>query len=199
MSKKYFVDKDHAVMTEYYDFINADEHSSDETEKTMNTLIQKDPLFLDPYLVLSELYQSEGDLEKAEKILEQAYEMAIKAITDRKKNWPNEMLWGHLENRHIIRTLLNKAMNLWLKGENEDALDLLRKLLRSNPIDNIGARTYILAIRLGMKFGEFESQMMSEQGYGYDGKKMMEFEEKMKDFPDEFDWWFEVVNEDLKN
>lgn len=90
-------------------------------------------------------------------------------------------------------------MNLWVKGENEEALELLRKLLHSNPRDNIGARTYILAIRLGMKFDEFETEMMSEQGYGYDGTKMMEFEEKMKDFPDEFDWWFKAVKEDLEN
>ncbi len=198
MSKKYFVDKDHAVMTEYYDFLDSEELSPIKTKKKMKELIKEDHLFLDPYLILFELYQGERDLKKAEKMLEEAYEMAIKAITDKKGNWPNEMLWGHFKNRHIIRTLLNKAMNLWMKDENKDALDLLRKLLRSNPRDNIGARTYILAIRLGMKFDKFEMQMMSGEGYGYDGDKMMKFEEKMKDFPDEFGWWFKAMKEDME-
>lgn len=40
-------------------------------------------------------------------------------------------------------------------------MDLLRKLLRSNPRDNIGARHYILVVRLGMTFAEFEMQMAS--------------------------------------
>jgi tetratricopeptide (TPR) repeat protein len=197
MSKKYFVDKNHAAMAEYYDFIDSEERSFDKTEKKMKKFIQGDLSFLDPYLILFELYQNEMRLHEADEILERAYKIAIETITDKKGKWPDEMLWGHLENRHIIRTLLNKAMNLWLKGKNEDALDLLRKLLRSNPGDNIGARTYILAIRLGKRFDEFETQMMSDYGYGYDGKKMMEFEEKMKDFPDEFDWWFETVKEDI--
>jgi|WetSurMetagenome_2_1015567.scaffolds.fasta_scaffold05285_8 tetratricopeptide (TPR) repeat protein len=194
MSKKYFVDKDHAVMTDYYDFLDVGEENQAKVEKQMKEFIKKDPLFLDPYLILFELYQSKKDIKSGEQILEDAFQIAIKTIADRKGIWPEEMAWGHLENRHIIRTLLNKAMNLWAHGENEPALDLLRKLLRSNPRDNIGARNYILAIRLGMTFAEFETQMASE--YGYDGKKMMEFEEKMRKFPDEFDWWFKAVNEE---
>jgi tetratricopeptide (TPR) repeat protein len=199
MTKKYFVDKNHSVMTEYYDFLNLEERASAKTEKKMKKFIQEDPQFFDPYLILFELYKNEGDLEKAEKILEQAFKKAIEKITDKKGNWPKEMSWTYLENRHIIRTLLNKALNLWVKGKNEEALKLLRKLLRSNPRDNIGARHYILAIHLGMKFDEFENQMMSEYGYGYDGMKMIEFEEKMKNFPDEFDWWFEAIKEDEEN
>lgn len=193
MSKKYFVDKDHSVMTDYYDFLDSDNNTPAKTEKKMMEFIKTDPAFLDPYLILFEFYQNKKEVEKAREILDQAYQIAIKTIADRKGIWPEEMLWGHLENRHIIRTLLNKAMNLWAHGEEEPALDLLRKLLRSNPRDNIGARNYILAIRLGMTFAEFETQMASE--YGYDGKKMMEFEEEMKKFPDEFDWWFKAVNE----
>jgi len=194
MSKKYFTDRDHTVMMEYYDFLDSEQRTPAKTEKKMQGFITKDPTFLDPYLILFELYQSKPNIEKAQEVLEQAYQIAIKTITDRKGNWPNEIPWGHLENRHIIRTLLNMAINLWVKGENKGALDLLRKLLRSNPRDNIGARSYILAIRLGMKFDEFEIKMMSKEGY-YDGMKMMKFEEKMKDFPDEFAWWFETTKE----
>ena len=39
MSKKYFVDKDYAVMTEYYDFMDSDDCSPDKTKKKMEKLI----------------------------------------------------------------------------------------------------------------------------------------------------------------
>lgn len=196
MARKYFVDKDHAVMEEYYDFLDSEEGQSPEkTEIKMKQFIEKDPKFLDPYLILVDLYAFNEDFDRAEETLDRAFELAMKIITDKDGNWPDEMLWGHLENRHIIRTLLNKAIGLWTEGENDDALELFRKLLRSNPNDNIGARHYILAIRLGMTFDEFETQMMSGSGYGYDGRRMMEFGRKMKDFPDEFDWWFEATEE----
>lgn len=168
MPQKDFVDKDHPVMSDYYDFLDS-ERSPRKTEKKMMEFIKEDPQFLDPYLMLFELYQDEGDFKKAEEILDQAYKIALKTVTDKKGNWPDEMLWGFLENRHIIRTFLNKALNLWIKDKNEEALKLLRKLLRSNPRDNIGARNYILAIRLGMEFDQFETKMRSQ--YGYDGKK----------------------------
>ncbi len=69
---------------------------------------------------------------------------------------------------------------------------MLRKLLRSNPGDNIGAREYILAIRMGMTFEEFEKTFQSQ--FGYDALKMMEwFDKNSRRFPDEFDWWKKAV------
>lgn len=180
-------------MTDYYDFIDLNEENPEIIEKKMKEFIKEDPLFLDPYLVLYDLYQRDLNFDKADKILEDAYQETIKLITDKETNWPRELLWVHLENRHIIRVLLNKSLSLWNKGKANDSLDLLRKLLRSNPNDNIGARTYILAIRLGITFEEFEKKMMTKDGLGYDGKKMWKFEEKMKEFPDEFDWWFKLM------
>jgi hypothetical protein len=87
MSKKYFVDKDHKIMNEYYDFIDSEQKSPEETEKEMKKFIEKDPLFLDSYLILFELYQYNDDLDKANEISESAYEKAIKLITDKKGNW----------------------------------------------------------------------------------------------------------------
>ena len=45
-----------------------------------------------------------------------------------------------------------------------------------------------------MKFNDFEDKMASKYG-GYDGNKMMKFEEKMRDFPDEFSWWFKATDQ----
>lgn len=192
---KCFVDKNHDIMNEYYDFMDSGEESTSKVEQKMREFIKKDPLFLDPYIMIYNIYLEANEVEQADSILNEAYEAAIKTITDKKGEWPDELEWGFLENRHIIRTLLNKAISHWHKEENDKALSLLRKLLKSNPHDNIGARNFILAILLDMKYGDFENKMMSKNGYGYDGKKLMEFEEKMKDFPEEFDWWFKVMEE----
>ena len=61
-----------------------------------------------------------------------------------------------MENRHIIRTILIKAISLWKAGKTDYALNLFRKLLKSNPGDNTGVRNYILAIRMKMSFKKFE-------------------------------------------
>ncbi|MDG6219399.1 MAG: hypothetical protein QCI00_08155 [Candidatus Thermoplasmatota archaeon] len=67
------------------------------------------------------------------------------------------------------------------------ALDLLRKLLRTNPGDTIGSRNYILAIRMNMKYGEFEDRF--DKG-GYYGMEMMDwFDGNYKRYPNEFKWW----------
>jgi len=64
--------------------------------------------------------------------------------------------WGWLENRHIIKAILNKALSHWVKGETDEALELFRKILSTNPGDNPGVRFYILAIKQGMSYREFE-------------------------------------------
>jgi len=70
---------------------------------------------LDSYLIPYQILEDEGDLNKVEKVLDEAYRRAIALITDKDGNWPNvlERVW--LENRHIIRTILNKALLLWRK------------------------------------------------------------------------------------
>ena len=103
------------------------------------------------------------------------------------------MEWIYLENRHIIRTILNKAISLWDKGENEEALDLLRKLLKTNPDDNIGARNYILAIRTGMTHAGFENKF--DKGGCYDSTLYDWFDKNHKKYPDEFGWWTEATKE----
>ena len=73
-------------------------------------------------------------MQEAENVLDKAYNRTIKIITDNKGNWPDIMEWGWLRNRHIVRTLLNKALLLWQKDKNEESSLILRKLLRTNPL-----------------------------------------------------------------
>ncbi|MEA2006416.1 MAG: tetratricopeptide repeat protein [Acidobacteriota bacterium] len=189
-----YVDKNHEVVKVYYDLCEEyDGRNAESIERQLKQLIEKDPDFLDSYLFLYEILQDEVNLKEAEKVLNEAYGRALKMITDKRGNWPDILEWGWLENRHIIRTILNKAISLWRNKEIDNALDLFRKLLRTNPGDNVGARDYILAIRMGMSFEKFEERF-NKGGY-YDMKLVNWFDKNYKKFPDEFDWWEEAIKE----
>jgi tetratricopeptide (TPR) repeat protein len=194
MQESGFVDKSRRVQSKYYDTldrIDAEEMRYQKIVKLMNRLIDEDPDFLDPYLEIYEIYQYENKDKKARQVLEKAYKRAINLITDKKGDWPSVLLWGFLENRHIIRTILNKALLEWDDRNDAKALELLRKLLKTNPNDNIGAREYILAIRMGFTMAGFEDRF-NKGGY-YDMEVTTWFEEHAPKFPDEFDWWFEEM------
>lgn len=189
-----YVDKEHEVMHVYYDLCERyDRRNVKTVKRQLKKLIEKDPDFLDSYLLLYQILRDEGDLSEAEKILNEAYKRALKLIIDKEGNWPDILDWMWLENRHIIRTILNKAISLWESGERDSALDLFRKLLKTNPGDDVGARDYILAIRMNMSFEEFEKRF-NKGGY-YDSELLEWFDENYKKFPDEFDWWEKVVEE----
>lgn len=189
-----YVDKDHKVTGAYYDLFEKYNGSNEKSiKRELKQFIEKDPNFLDSYLLLHEILQDEGNLQEAEKILNEAYEKGLKLITDKKDNWPDILEWGWLENRHIIRTILNKAISLWKNKEIDNALDLFRKLLKTNPGDNVGARDYILAIRMNMDFEEFEKRF-NKGGY-YNNELIEWFDKTYKKFPDEFDWWEKAIEE----
>ena len=187
MKKRVYIDKEHEVMTYFYDLC---EICNDETagfvKKELRKLIEKDPDFLDSYLFLYEILVEEGSEEGAEELLNEAYERAIKMITKDGK-WPDILEWSILENRHIIRTILNKALYEWDEGNKNEALELFRKLLKTNPCDNVGARFYILAIRMNLSFDEFENRFNKGEYYN---KELNEwFYKNYKKFPDEFADW----------
>jgi hypothetical protein len=64
-----------------------------------NQLIEKYPDFLDSYVFLYQILQDEGNLEEADKTLNEAYERALKLITDKKGNCPDVLEWLWLEKR----------------------------------------------------------------------------------------------------
>ena len=198
MTKRFkeYIDKDHRVMNTYYDLCERyDGRNVKSMKKQLNQLIEQDPDFLDSYLLLCDILEGEGNVAEAEKLLDDAYERAVKLITDKNSNWPDVLEWGWLENRHIIRTILNKAISLWKNNEIDGTLDLFRKLLKTNPGDNVGARDYILAIRMNMSFEDFEKRF--NKGGFYDMELSDWFDKNYKSFPDEFDWWEKAVEEEM--
>jgi tetratricopeptide (TPR) repeat protein len=192
-----FVDGDHPAIMRFYALAERYEQSgpSPVVQKGLEELIQRDPDFFDSYLMLAEIRAKQGQRAAAGELLETAYQRALTRILDAKGQWPKSLEWGWMENRHIIRTFLNKAIALWTGGETEAALELFSRLLHSNPNDNAGVRWYILAIRLGMTFTGFEKKFGSQ--YGYDGMKLIEwFDTNIGKFPDDFDWWQKAVGEE---
>ena len=189
---KEFIDKQHPTTDDYFRIM---ERFTGENApyiiSRLKKLIQRDPDYFEPYSSLSELHALTGNVLEAEKVLNNAYKRALKRILDEKGQWPDVLKWDVVENRHLIRALLNKAILYWNYGKNQDALNLLRKLLRSNPNNNIVTRYFILAIRMKMSHFAFERQF-SKHGF-YDSDLTAWFDKNYRAFPDEFDWWQEEI------
>lgn len=181
-------------MDRYYDLIEG--YPGEERpglRKNLNSLIEKDPDFLDPYLVLCEIWEDEGNSKEADSLLDVAYKRALKLILDKDGNWPDILEWGFLENRHIIRTILNKAISLWDHQAADEALEIFRKLLHTNPNDNAGARYFILAIRRNMTFKEYEDRFDKGGYYDMDTEKW--FAKNYTKFIGEFEQWRKSVED----
>lgn len=192
-----FFDKDRPVMMKYYDLVQ-----SDLTEtKLLNRLyklVEEDKDFFDPYIVIAEILEGKGKKEEAHTVLRKAYEGTLGLIVDAKGRWPKEMIWGYLENRHIMRALENYAISCWQMGKIEEALLIFKKLLSVNPNDNQGVRYNILAIRLGLSLEEYEEPFFTFKDgnfMGLDAFKIHQwFEKHVSQFPDDFKAWSENVN-----
>lgn len=159
--------------------------TEEKVKKELQKFIDRDPYFFDPYVMLFDLLEADGYHQIAEDLLNNGYEKVLKVILDKKGNWPDELHWGFIENRHIIRLLVNRAILFWKNKKNDAALDIFRNLLRSNPFDNVGARNYILAIREGMTLSAYEKRF--DRGGYYDMESFEWFEQNMAKYPEEFE------------
>lgn len=186
-----FVDENHKNMTEYYDLIES-ATSKPQLKREMKKLIENDPDFYDPYLVVADLEIVAGDRSVGRQFIHEAYERAVKRIVDSQGNWPKSMRWGWLENRHLMRALERQATAFWEEKKVEEALDIFRRLLHANPGDNQGVRFYILAIRLGLGtdwYAPFEVKDGPMAGQAIDAISSSKwFEKNAKKFPEEFGW-----------
>lgn len=186
-----FIDNDRRVMHEYYDLMECSIPGK-RLMKEMLRLIKEDEDFYDPYLVAADILFSSGKNGEAEEMLKRAYERAVIRIVDSKGQWPKEMVWGFLENRHLMRAIERYAILCWEDGRTDEALDIFRRLLRSNPNDNQGVRYNILAIRMGVGVEEWQKPFEAKRNgkiVGLDAIKVQEwFERNAEKYPDDFEW-----------
>ncbi|MBU0460844.1 MAG: hypothetical protein KJ597_05375 [Nanoarchaeota archaeon] len=188
-----FFDKERSVMHNYYDLLER-KLSSKQLKIEMERLIKVDPDFYDSYIILADILKHQGKIKEARKFLKTAYERALKRIVDESGNFPKKIEWGWLENRHLVRAVESWGFELWEQNKTEEALGIFRRLLKSNPNDNIGARHNILAILLGLN-PNYERKFEVKDVPGcLNGYKLSQwFTEHSKDFMDEFSWWFKKV------
>jgi len=189
-----FIDSDREVADKYYEILDSNVSPKKMLEK-MYQLIAKDKDFYDPYLIAYKILFAQGNNKEAAQLLSEAYDRAIDRITDVHGNWPKEMLWGFLENRHLMRTIESYAYFCWEAGKTDVALDIFRRLFRTNPNDNQGTRHSILALRLGLGSQEWQKPfevMRDGSVLGLEAVKLTEwFETNAKRFPEEFQWFFD--------
>ena len=153
----------------------------------LRALIEEDPFYLDPYLLTVEFLEELELHDEAAYMLEKAYQRAVDLVTAEDGNWPDKLRWGFVENRHIIRTLVSKAVFYWKSDQNEEALELFGRLLKMNPNDNAGNRYFILGILTGMSFQEFTDRF--DKGGYYDNEIDEWFNDHYTKFPDELGGW----------
>lgn len=190
-----FIDIDRFEANElYWDFLESKEADDiKKSIKTLKSIIKKDPDFFDPYISLHEYYIANNEINKAIAIMEDGFNRAVRLI-DNEGEFPDELNWGFIENRHIIRMLFNFAMLLWGGGDKDRALAVFMELLKSNPNDNIGARYSIVAMLEG--FGsqeEYEEKFETKDGMGLDGIKLEEWFCKVaQKHKDVISWWLDL-------
>jgi tetratricopeptide (TPR) repeat protein len=177
-------------MEPYYDYITNDEaRTMVDSERRMRAFIQQDPDFLDPYIALYENHRRRYKTDKAMLLLNEAYQRALRMVLDTNGNWPEQLEWDWLENRHIIRTFLNRAEALYEFYFHEEALSLYRNIMRTDPRDAGGTRFQILALRMGMPRTKFTNDFGWRDTDGM--KKQRWFERHHSKFPEEWealDW-----------
>lgn len=190
----YFVDKNHDVMDKYYEVLESADGKMTALSviKSMEKLIKEDVNFLDPYNEIANIAHENEDSKLEEIYRFNAYLMAVTIVADKDGNYPKEMYWGHMENRHIIRALCNFAYFMWEQKRKKLALEIFQKLLRSNLHDNIGARNYILAIRMGLSPNFEDKFSIENSGFtGLDARGFGDwFDKNSIKYPEEFSDYF---------
>ena len=181
-----FFDADRPVMDLYYEIVS--EKPTPQSRGQLRALIDEDPDFYDSYGALADLL---GPTE-GRPLRRTAYERAVARLAP-DGTWPRRIDWGFLENRHILRALLNEAIACWAENPAE-AAEIFQRLLAVCPDDNVGARYYLLAIRENLSFNAFEKRFGSE--YGYNAAPLDHwFDANVSKYPADFASWQREVEE----
>ncbi len=194
-----FIDRDRFEVNEmYWEFIESeDAEHIEKSIKILKDIIKKDPDYFDPYITLHEYYLANNESNKAIVALVDGYDGAMDLVMP-DGEFPDELPWGFIENRHIIRMIFNYALLMWRLEDKELAVTLMLQLLRSNTGDNIGARYYIVAILEGFESEEeFEVHFMEKDEEYLDWQKQEAwFQEKVMKHRKVLGWWLDLEEDE---
>jgi len=188
---KEFIDIEHSVQEEFDLLMDLELKDITRIIKKLQELIKEDPNYFDPYVYLHKLYLELENFSESEKVLLEGYNRALKLILNINDLWPSRLRWTIIKNRHIIRLLETVGIWYWRNNDYEKALNLFRKLLKSDPNDNIGVRYYILALKMNVDYINFNECL--EEGGFYDCEIEEWFSQDYKKFPDEFECWIKEI------
>ena len=188
---KEFVDIYRSVGEKFNTFLDIEPSDTSWIIKKLQEFIKEDPYYFDPYTHLHNIYFELGNRSACEKVILEGYGRALELILNNNNVWPSRLRWMIVENRHIIRLFQMVGIWYWRNKKFDKSLDLFRKLLRSDPNDNIGSRHFILALRMNVEY-EYFDEFFNKEGY-YDGEIEEMFKQDYEKFPDEFDWWIKKI------
>lgn len=154
-----------------YDVLNVEYENVSSVIERLKGFVKASPRFLDPYLWLEELYSSNRRHRSADSIFKKASDKAFIMVVGKENKWPDEMSWGSMDNRTIIRILIRRAEKLWFMGQYDQllmdqALTIYLNLLNSNPYDQPCARIFALSILEGISNNDFYERFMDYDLYG---------------------------------
>ena len=176
-----FFDAKRDVMEDYYEIVS--QPPTQLSTLLLQRLIERDPDFYDSYTALAEL----SDATEARRLHRTAYERAVARLAP-DGVWPRLVDGGFLENRHVLRALLNEAIARWNDNDPLGATPIFQQLLAICPEDSLGARYYLLAICEHLHFPQFEQRFSSS--FGYNASKLMHwFNANVGKYPTEFAPW----------
>lgn len=114
-----------------------------------------------------------NNLKKSKEYFQKAYELTLKYFNN---TWPEEINWGIIENRQYLRSIQYYGLALWREGNNEEAMELFKLLLKLNKYDNQGARYLVAALYAEIKWEQMdeyendrdkEERLLEEQNKKY--------------------------------
>lgn len=132
-------DSSYSVMfNAYYDA--SEIYESGDTEKAVNKLryiLKKDPSFFPALNDIGWYFLQKNNLSKAFDYYNRAYKISSVHIPN---NFKGKIIWGHIDNRHYLRTLHGFGLANIYSFKYYDGLKLFERILGFNPDDNQGIR-----------------------------------------------------------
>lgn len=144
----------------YYDALDLLERGKPGARKALellNQAMEMDEDYVQTYIGFICVYGALEKNKERERMTQMAYSKTLKKFPE----WPETMKWAELDNRAYMRAIQFMAELYWDYGQNEEAAELFRLLLRLNPGDNQGARYEIAALYAGLS-GDDVNRMFDE-------------------------------------
>lgn len=98
---------------------------------------------IDAILQLGQLYNDTARPIEGNALIHKAHSISLEAFPANFNFDKEELLWGHIDNRPVLRTFASVGLEYMKEGQYQKAIDKFEQLMKLNPGDNQGVR-YLL-------------------------------------------------------